>query len=433
MDYKIVTECRICKSTRLKKYLDLGNQPLANSLGSNQTKYPLQVLFCEECSLSQLSITIDPKILYKDYPYHSSISKTFKKHCYELAVECDRTMMDSGLGEIKSSTVMDIAANDGCLLEQFRLYGCKNWLVAVEPSENLAKKCSDKGFDSRCEFFSKDSALPRANIITATNVFAHVDDITSFALGLRKFLAVNDGFCVIEVPYLASLINNNAFDTIYHEHLSYFLLRPIKMLFESCGLRIFKVERKDIHGGSIRIFACSKTLSSFFYDKTKSAKDYFPKMVEVSSEEVFKDDGSVARMLEYEEHHGLYDFDAYFEFSNNVENVKKEFKRLLRSLKDDGKKVMGYGASAKGCNLLNICDIEIDEINSIVDDTKDKQGKRVPGIGIPIVSFAVFDVMEPDYIILLSWNFAKELMQNTPHHKERQGKYILPIPKVEII
>ena len=401
MDYKIVKECRICASPNLKKYLDLGLQPLANSLGNHPTKYPLEVLFCEDCSLSQLSVVVNPDLLYKDYPYHSSVSKTFQKHCQAMAVELKQYFPDA------EPLIVDIASNDGCLLNEFKQEGYR--VMGVEPAQNLVDSALTKGISTIKGYWGTEATalVPNADVITATNVFAHVDDIHSFLNGVRDKLRVySKGIFVLEVPYLPNLIEGNQFDTIYHEHLSYFLLSPLDKLFNSCGMQIFRVDKLAIHGGSIRIY---------------------------SSPYNYSIEGSYLDIIQEEKDKGYHFLETYLNFSNNVEFVKRELKELLYQLKLEGKKVMGYGASAKGVGLLNMCKIERDEIESVVDETPAKQGKTIPGLGIPIVGFDCFDVVEPDYIILLAWNFAKELIEKTPRHKERRGKYIIPIPKVEII
>lgn len=400
--YREVKSCRICHSVKLKKYLDLGEQPLVNSLVENARKYPLQVLFCEECNLSQLSIVVNPEILYKDYPYHSSVSKTFQDHCRGMAIEAK-----SYLSNDCTPMVIDIASNDGCLLEQFKKEGY--YVMGVEPANNLADEANKKGIQTVNAFWDKETSLrvPAVEVMTATNVFAHVDDIRSFLKHVKDKLQVHSkGIFIVEFPYLPNLIEGNQFDTIYHEHLSYFLLKPIKILFDSCGMNIFRVDKLNIHGGSIRVWAST------------CQRDIEP---------------SVQDVLDEEEKNGYYNINTYLDFSNNVEYVKRQLKKTLEDVALGFGVVMGYGASAKGAMLLNVCGIEKHHIHSIVDETPDKIGKVIPGIGIPIVGFDNFDVVQPDYIILLAWNFKKELMLKTINHQVNRGQYIIPIPKVEII
>ncbi len=412
---KRLIECRICKSS-LRKYLDLGSVPLCNNLIVNYSpgteRYPIEVLFCDECYLSQLSVVVDPKILYSEYPYHSSVSTTFQKHCFDLALKLKKEF-----NQFKYPSVVDIASNDGCLLKEFKAAGFER-LLGFDPAKNLAS--SPYGFpdDSICvvnNFFSEDIAKSvkgdppgkdgyggSASFIIAQNVLAHVDDLNDFLKGVNWFLD-DKGVFIVEVPYLANLIKGNQFDTIYHEHLSYFLLAPLVQLFHNNKLPIFRVEHLPIHGGSIRIYA---------------------------SKNAYDEESSVEATLEYEYNNGFYEFSNYLSFAKKVDTVRDNLKNELVKLYDSQKKVMGYGASAKGISLLNYCGIKTPYISSIVDDTPDKQGKMTPGSHIDIVDFSHFEKEEPDYILLLAWNFKDELMAKTQH---LGANYIIPIPTVSII
>jgi len=426
MDYKFITNCRVCGSANLRKYLDLGRQPLANGLlNSPETprKYPLQVLFCQECSLSQLSIVIDPKIIYKNYPYHSSVSETFKNHCREMAITIKKMYENSypeKVGTLKKDIkgrsyvtdsiskpfVVDIASNDGCLLEEFKAQNY--YVMGVEPSKNLAQISNKKGISTVNGFWEKESAkgVPSCDVITATNVFAHVDDIKSFLeLAKSKLRLYTKGIMVVEVPYLLNLIEQIQFDTIYHEHLSYFLVRPLRIIFKRIGIPIFKVEQYPIHGGSIRIYASP-------YER--------------------KEHQSVKEMEEKERAAGLYQFKTYTRYAKKVRDIRDHMVSLLKDLKSQGKKIAAYGASAKGISLMNYCGITNTDISYIADDTKAKQGKYAPGCNIPIVSKDHFDSNHPDFIALLPWNFADELMAKTKKFKLKGGKYIIPIPQVRL-
>lgn len=431
MDYKFVTQCRICSSSLLSLYLDLGDLPLPNKLSSSEKEvskiYPLQVVYCQECSLSQLNIVVDPKILYSNYPYHSSVSKTFQVHCKSMAKEFRKYFKDW-----EKPLVIDIASNDGCLLEQFKYENY--YVMGIEPCKELALKSEKKNISTINCFFSKEEVtnkfganrIPGCDIITATNVFAHVDN-------LREFLELCHGmlrrstksFIAIEVPYLANLIFDNQFDTIYHEHLSYFLLKPLIRLFESCDMSIFKVEEHDIHGGSIRVYAARKS-----YPKVETYnKEGKVSIIPAQNECVYPEEVSVRDMEQFEEVNGLYDLKTYLEYSMRVKDVKDHLKSLLEDLKLQGKRVVGYGASAKGIMMMNGCWIDSSYVEAVVDDTKAKQGKFIPGCGIPIVSSEYFEKNKPDYILLLSWNFAEELKEKTRH---LGAKYITAIPRVEL-
>ena len=400
MEFKKLKQCRICGSKNLKKYLDLGRQPLANQLSDlpekNPGRYPLQVLFCEECYLSQLSIVISPKILYKNYLYHSSVSNTFKKHCYDMAISLKMMFRD-----LAKPFVIDIASNDGCLLRQFKKAGYR--VMGVEPSDDLADEAERKGVSTVHGFWNKGTAkrVPACDVITATNVLAHVDDLYGFIKLVKSTLrSLSKGVFVAEFPYLPNLIDGNQFDTIYHEHLSYFLLTPLVKLFSRCGIPIFNVKRYPIHGGSIRIYASP-----------------YSRHV----------DPSVLSMVEAEKYLGYYHFSKYVSYSKRVLKIKNDLRNMLA--KFGPKNVIAYGASAKGISLLNYCEITANDLPLIMDDTPSKQGKYTPGGMIPILDPQFVNGC-PKYILLLAWNFATELIEKSKHLGSR---YIVPIPEVKVI
>jgi hypothetical protein len=406
MDYKVVEKCRVCESTELRKYLDLGSHPLANALLQSKDSliknYPVQVFFCEECSLSQLSVVVDPAVMYSDYPYHSSVSQTFKAHCREMARSVKKTLNLNAIPEAKDSKpfVVDIASNDGCLLNEFQEEGF--YVMGVEPCKALADEAERRGISTINEFWPTNG-FNACDVITATNVFAHVDDVKNFArVAGRRLREFSKGLMVIEVPYLRNLIEQNQFDTIYHEHLSYFLLKPLVVLFASINMNVFKVEEVPIHGGSLRIYASP-------YDREA--------------------DGSVLRMLIAEHQAGLYDYSTYENYSDNVQRIKMDLSKVLNDCRERGETVAGFGASAKGISLMNYCGITNTDISYIADDTPDKQGKFTPGSSIPIVSRDNFDTTHPEYIVIMAWNFAKEMKAKTA---DVGAKYIVPIPKVSV-
>ena len=410
MDYKVVKECRVCGSPDLQKYLDLGSAPLANSLLSSleqvSNTYPIEVMLCLECSLSQLSIVVEPKVMYSNYYYYSSISDTFKKHCRDMAVSLKELKPEYSYekdSDGRKAHILDIASNDGCLLGEFKNEGY--WVSGIEPSQKQCDIANSNGIPTECGFWGDgrgrhtDSSY---DFITATNVLAHVDDLGGFLKSVVCALKM-DGVFVAEFPYLPNLIENNQFDTIYHEHLSYFLLKPLVRLFKDNGLPIFKVERKDIHGGSIRIYA-----SKFAHDQHESVKD----------------------MLDFEESKELYSIETYTKFADRALRVMNDFRMCLQNIYDSGKKVMAYGASAKGISLMNYAGIRRDWIHAIVDDTPDKQGKWTPGTLIPIIDSNSFKDECAYFIVLLAWNFSRELMAKCWWHS---GYFIIPIPEVKIV
>ena len=407
--YRKLTRCRICGSKDLTKYLDLGTMPLANSLldekdiDAKENMFPLEVLYCSNCSLSQLSIVVDPRILFSNYVYRSSISKTFQDHCKNMAEAVSEIFRG------KNNLVVDIASNDGCLLEQFKDCGFK--VLGIEPAENLARIANSTGIETIGLFWNVDAAKKvlkkygRAKVITATNVLAHVDEVNDFLKGVHMLLD-DDGLFIVEAPYLYDLLAKNEFDTIYHEHLSYFLVKPLIMLYEKNGLAINRIEKFPIHGGSLRIYA----------SKNKS-----------NAHE------SVNEFLSLEKSANLYGIDTYKSFDKKAKKVREDLIKLLTELKRQNKKVAAYGASAKGNTLLNYCNATKDMIKFIIEDTPEKQNKLAPGSRIPIKDASYLDRENPDFIVLLAWNFAKEIMQKTEKYKQRGGRYIIPIPEVKIV
>jgi SAM-dependent methyltransferase len=412
MDYRVIETCRVCKSDQLTQYLDLGNLPLANGLiaSPNQpfNKYPLKVLFCNECGLSQLSIVVDPKILYTNYPYRSSISETFSSHCYFMGKKLRQTYFDKWSQveheeyHIPQPTLIDIGSNDGCLMHEFKRNGFKV-LYGFEPDRRFIDFV-DQDITVFDNFFSIKSVAPlkrlanliNADFITATNVLAHVDDLNGFLEGVSHLLN-ETGVFVVEVPHALQMILWGEFDTIYHEHLSYFLMKPLQRIFESNGLHIFDVEQYPIHGGSIRLYAC------------KDDRPINP---------------SIANLIETETARGMYKLETYLTFASHVENTKKDLNVMLSD-----KKVIGFGASAKGSTLLNYCDIHLDYI---IDDTPEKQGKFIPGCNIPIKAYDYYKLVKTEYILLLAWNFAGEIIEKM-NNSGYDGKWIIPIPEVKVI
>ncbi len=404
-----IKSCRACGSEDLFPYLNLGDMPLANNLLDkkqdilDEEKFPLKVLLCKNCFFSQLSIIVKPEVMFRNYVYRSSISETFKSHCKELSEELDKDLESNDL-------VVDVASNDGCLLRPFQANGKR--VLGIDPAINLAKIANESGIETISEFWNEELATKirekwgPAKIITAFNVFAHVADIKSFAMAVKILLA-EDGYFIIESPHALSLLKNVEFDTIYHEHLSYITLSPLKIFFEKLGLRISKIKKFDIHGGSIRIY------------------------IEHDSQN--RQDGSVEKVINEEEKEGLNNLELYENFKNNVESLKKELVEKLKEIKDEGGQISVFGASAKGNTLLNYFNIDNEMIDNILDDTPEKQGKIAPGVHIPIVSSDFLNEKTPDYLLILAWNFAEEIMKKTENYQLNGGKYIIPIPKLKII
>ncbi len=409
-EYKTVTKCRICDSTNLYKYLDLGMMPLVNQLESTKEKaltvdrFPLEVLFCNNCGLSQLSCIVNPALMFMDYPYRSGISKTFIKHCDELAdYYCKRFEL------IESDYVLDIASNDGTLLKSFKAKGIK--VLGIEPAENLAKIANDSGIATIDSFWNKDlvdgisSEHGKMKLIFGTNVFAHVDDVVDFLTNAKRCLA-EGGRIVLEFPYLVNLIRGNAFDTVYHEHLSYFTVKPLIKLSELCGLVISDIIEDPIHGGSIRVEFALKEDDKFQGDRIK-----FFQLVEKTD--------------------GYNNIEFYKAWGDKTTKVIEDIKSKLQNLKSKGNSIAAFGAAAKGNILLNSIWADDSLMDYIVDDTPEKIGKFAPGTGIPIVSRKIFTINPPDYLLILPWNFKDEIIVNTLDIYK--GKYITALPRFEIM
>ncbi len=408
--FRRLTKCRVCGRADFTKYLSLGALPLANNLITpgqihSEEKFPLEVLFCNPCAFSQLSIVVNPDIMFRNYVYRSSISRIFSEHCADIAHELEGCPLAGG------DLVLDIASNDGCMLKEFKAIGCR--VLGVDPAINLAKIASAQGIETIPEYWSPQLASElekkhgKAKVVIAVNVFAHIDDLHSMVEGVKKILAPN-GYFIIESPHLQSLIEHTEFDTIYHEHLSYLLVKPLAGLMLEHGMRIAKVKKSDIHGGSIRM-----------YIEHEGAKD--------------TSDGSVEEAVLGEQNAGLHRAGTYLSFGKKVDGIKNGLRSLLSKLRAGGKTISAFGASAKGNTLLNYCGITAKEIDCIFDDTPEKQGKLYPGVHIPIVAGSQLMQKQPDYLLLLAWNFSAEIMQKTKDYKAAGGKYILPIPRVKIV
>ncbi|MBI2541518.1 class I SAM-dependent methyltransferase [Candidatus Woesearchaeota archaeon] len=410
--YKRIAKCRICGNKNLVKYLNLGKTPLANRLlgpqdtDKQEEKFPLEVMYCKNCSLSQLSILVSPRVLFSYYPYRSSISSAFRKHCAEMSNKISGTLKTKPNG-----LIVDIASNDGCLLQEFKKNNFRT--LGIEPAKNLAKIAEENGIDTVNSFWNGETAekiIPihgKAQVIIATNVLAHVDNLNKFMAAVGILLR-DDGLFIVEVPYLYDLISKNEFDTIYHEHLSYFLVKPLQKLYNDHGFTIVNIEKYPIHGGTIRVYASKKSPG-----RENPGK-------------------SVSNFLNFEQNEGMYSLKTYNKLDDRVKKIKKDLLKALKNLKGKGKKIAAYGASAKGSTLLNYCGIDNGLISFIVDDTPEKQNHLAPGSKIKIVDASYMEKNKPDYLLLLAWNFAKEIMEKTSKIYGKPVRYIIPVPKVKI-
>lgn len=417
--YHVNTKCRVCGNNDLQLYIDLGLLPLSNNLCESPLddpeRFPLQVVMCMDCGLSQLSIVVDPQILFGHYVYRSSINTGYVRHCRRMAIDLQKQY---GLNE--NSFMVDIAGNDGALLREFKdQIGLS--ILNIDPAVNLGAICQAVGIPTLTEFWSSQTAKKiinldrsngsksretgptdrRADLITATNVFAHVDDVYDFLEGVRILLKPT-GVLVMEFPYIIDFIDNNEFDTIYFEHLSYFSIRPLIRLCDKVGLVIKKVEKVDMHGGSVRVHIVHGR------EHDKSVKDFL-------------------LWNEYK-----LNFKCYTDFAANAKKTVNEFRNKIIGLKSMHNKIAAFAASAKGNTLLNCAGLTCGSVSYIVDETPEKIGKYSPGTYIPIVSMMDMKKNPPDYLVILSWNFKEEIMRKC-RDSGYNGKFIIPIPRFEII
>jgi len=402
----------MCGSSKLAVFLDLGSTPPADQfkrkdqLKEEEVYYPLEVCICEECCLVQLNYVVSPEVLYRnDYPYESSTTKTGRKHWETFA---ERTVSRFNL--INSDLVVDIGSNVGILLEFFKERKLK--VQGVDPAENIVLLAKKRGINTICDFFNQavvETILKKygkATIITSTNNFAHVDDLESYMENVQMLMADN-GIFIFEAPYLASLIRMVEYDTIYHEHLSYLSVKPLVSFFRKFGMEIFDIEQVEIHGGSFRAYVG--------YKGQREVSDI------------------VDKVIMEEENTRLYSMEKLSEFANKVKQNKKELQSLLFSLKNAGKSIVGVSAPAKGMTLLNYCGIGKDTLDVITEKSELKIGRFSPGMHIPIVPDSYLLNNQPDYALLLAWNFAEEIIRNLNKFKLRGGKFIIPIPMPKII
>ncbi|RUL84189.1 class I SAM-dependent methyltransferase [Tautonia sociabilis] len=405
--------CRSCGSTRVADILDLGRQPLANSLRTAEQldqpepSYPLELVLCQDCSLVQINETVPPEVLFSEYLYFSSFSETLLKHAEALA---GRVVATKGLGA--DSLVVEIASNDGYLLQYYKAAGVP--VLGIEPASNIARWAVEhRGIPTLNEFFGEAVGRRlaeegrRADVIHAHNVLAHVADLNGVVSGFFHVLK-DDGVAIIEAPYLIDLIDHCEFDTIYHEHLCYFSLTALDALFRRHGLLIKDVERVPIHGGTLRIFASRQGPG-----------------IEQSE--------AVTGLLAEEKARGIDQIASYRPFADRVEKLKADLLTLLAELKGQGKKLAAYGASAKGSTLLNYFGVGRETLDFVVDRSTVKQGRYTPGTTLPIRAPEALIEEGVDYVLLLTWNFAEEILRQQAGFQDRGGRFILPIPEVAVI
>lgn len=402
--------CRACSGTHIKTVLDLGDTPLADrlvpeaDLAKPELVFPLKLAFCSDCGLAQITETVDPNILFTDsYPYYSSFSPYVLKHSRDNALDLiDRR------GLTADSLVVELASNDGYLLRNYVEKGIR--VLGIDPAEGPAKAAEAIGVPTRCDFFTRQLAQQlradgdRADVIHANNVLAHVPDINGFVAGIALLLK-DDGVAVIEAPYIQQLIDHCEFDTIYHEHLCYFSVTALDRLFRRHGLYLNEVKQLEIHGGSLR-----------YYVELKERVG-----------------ASVTELLAREHANKIDVIDCYETFSERVSTLKRDLLQMLLKLKGEGASIAAYGAAAKGATMINTVGIGPDLVDFVVDRNIHKHGKYMPGQRLPIKPVEALLESQPDYVLLLAWNFVDEIMEQQKEYRARGGKFIVPVPAPRII
>ncbi|MEO7041289.1 MAG: class I SAM-dependent methyltransferase [Gemmatimonadaceae bacterium] len=404
-------DCRGCGGTALSRILALGETALANAFLGNdaefatEQRFALDVYLCQSCGLVQLLDVIDPETLFRNYVYVTGTSTTMAAHNKAYAASVTERL---GLGQ--DDLVVEIASNDGSLLRYFNSHGVRT--LGVEPARNIARIARDAGIATVEEFFT--SALAHelrdihgsARAVIANNVLAHVDDTRGFLSGARALLAP-DGLLVVEVPWLGKLVANLEYDTVYHEHLCYFSLTALSQICSAAGLHVVDVEHVSVHGGSLRVYAS-------------------PVPRESSA-------ASVTNLLAEEAAAGLRDPARLARFADDVSRQRSELRALLESLQSEGKTIAGYGAPAKGNTLLQYCNITSSMLPYTVDRNPFKVDCFTPGTHIPVLPVDTLAERRPDYLLILAWNFAEEIMAQQAEYRASGGRFIVPLPVPRII
>jgi len=406
-------QCRFCQNSLTHEFADLVNSPPSNSylrreqLAEPEVFYPLRVFVCEKCLLVQIDeFKKAEEIFDEHYAYFSSFSKSWLEHSKKYV-----EMMCARFGFNENSRVIEIASNDGYLLQYFQQKNVP--VLGIEPTLSTAKAAQEKGIESWTEFFGTELAQKiveknfQADLLLGNNVLAHVPNINDFVEGLKIALKPN-GVITMEFPHLLQLVENNQFDTIYHEHFSYLSFHTVREIFAAQRLGIFDVEEIPTHGGSLRIFAKHKE------NKTHEITE------------------NVEKLLAKEKQFGLLELDYYLNFQPKVDRIKYDLLAFLVEQKRNGKKVAAYGAAAKGNTLLNYCGVKNDLISFVVDASPHKQGLFLPASHIPIVNESFIKNEKPDFVMILPWNIKEEIFNQLNYIREWNGKFVVAVPKLEI-
>ena len=406
------TACRYCDASLPEPFLELGNSPLANSFLSsnedvkNEFFCPLNLSFCPNCSLVQLTHVVPPGLMFSNYLYVSSTTKTFQKHFTDYA----KNVKSRSVAE-KKLLAVDIGSNDGLLVSCYQNEGMD--ALGIEPAKNLSKTANEERRPTINTYFSTECVdyilknHRHADAISANNVFAHIDGSPEFCKNSHRLLS-ETGMLVIEFPYLFTMLEEMFFDMIYHEHLSYISIHALSFLVEKYGLEIFDVEQVTSHGGSLRVFI-----------QKKGGPHSISK--------------NVISLLEYEKRNNYRSVETYKRFAQKVEQFKSDFTNLIQDLKNKGKSISGYGAPAKATTITSYCNLTTSDIQYIVDDNPLKQGTVLPGAHIPIVSSKHLNDHPTDFVIIFAWNFAQEIIQKIGSLREKGVNFIIPLPSPRIV
>lgn len=406
------TSCRICGGPRLRPFLDFGAMPLANSFLRSEEEFageqafPMEMCFCEDCSLVQLRDVIDPEVLFRNYVYVTGTSETVREHNRRYAETVVKL-----LGLKPGDLVVEAASNDGSLLRCFQEYGVRT--LGVEPAANIAEKARAAGVETVNEFFSLRLARQlkahygAARAVLANNVLAHVDSPVEFAGGAAHLLEGSGRF-IAEVQYVGDLVSNLEYDIAYHEHLCYFSAATLVRLSEAAGMWVTGIERHPVQGGSLRLYAAPQ----------RDRADHAPEALAFVREE---------------EEAGLNRWECYEELARKAADHRAALRNLLERFHEEGKVVAGYGAPAKGNTLLNYCGIGPQLLPFTVDRNPLKVGSFTPGMHIPVLPVSAIEERRPDYVLILAWNFADEIMRQQTDYRIRGGKFVIPVPQPRIV
>jgi hypothetical protein len=410
--HHVRSSCRVCGNQQLKRFLSLGPTPLANSFLSSpdqfadELSFPLDVYFCEDCTLVQLLDVIDPEVLFRNYIYVTGTSDTIARHNAGYASRVTELLKMS-----PDDLVVEVASNDGSLLREFQKHSVRT--LGVEPARNIARMAEESGVETVNDFFCLGTAQQvhqshgPARAVIGNNVLAHVDDTREFIQGCRHLIS-ECGLVIVEVPYLGELVNRIEYDTIYHEHLCYFSVSSLLRLCESAGLSVVLMEHVPVHGGSLRMYA--------------GAKERYPEHA-----------ADVVAWAEREREEGLASLTTFERLAARVAENRRALLELLEKLRSEGKTVAAYGAPAKGNTLLNYCGIGQQLVSFTVDKNPMKVGLYTPGMHLPVLPVSALVEKRPDYVLILAWNFADEIMRQQAQYRELGGRFIIPIPQPEVV